>query len=182
MTLTFLPRQESFSIEFEPEAHHTGHHTRFEPETHHTGFDPENNVLDSMGAETHQQGSRKAPLPAKHFFAEVRLNPSKRLLLLRPQSRLTRFASDWVLKSHNSTEKTTQPIYIVECADRFARDIYKLMDWDNRFSYTVTGLTASPSFVAAMSSRSIMGDLTTDTVHVGDYYFNLNHAVPNTRP
>ena len=59
MTLTFLPRQESFSIEFEPEAHHTGHHTRFEPETHHTGFDPENNVLDSMGAETHQQGSRK---------------------------------------------------------------------------------------------------------------------------
>ena len=191
MTLTFLPQRESFSIEFEPEAHPVGHHIGFEPETHHTVFDPaahsvsfqqetcpisfqrENHVSDVMGAKTHQQGSRKAPLPAKHFFAEVRLNPSKGLLLLRPQARLTRFASDWVLFGDH---------YIVECADRFARDIYKLMDWDNRFSYTVTGLTASPSFVSAMSSRSIMGDLTTDTVHVGDYYFNLNHAIPTTQP
>ena len=200
MTLTFLPQWESFSIEFEPEAHPVGHNIGFDPETHHTVFDPaahpvsfqqetcpisfqpDNHVLDAMGAKTHQQGSRKAPLPAKHFFAEVRLNPSKRLLLLRPQSRLTRFASDWVLKGHNPTVKTAQAIYIVECADRFARDIYKLMDWDNRFSYTVAGLTASPSFVSAMSSRSIMGDLTTDTVHVGDYYFNLNHAIPTTQP
>lgn len=158
MTLTFLPQQESFSIEFDLEAHSA--------------------TETLVCPETYQQGSRKAPLPAKHFFAEVRLNPSKRLLLLRPQARLTRFASDWMLKGHNPTGKTAQTIYIVECADRFARDIYKLMDWDNRFSYTVTGLTASPSFVSAMSSRSIMGNLTTDTVHVGDYYFNLNHATP----
>ena len=165
MFLIFLSRQESFSVEFEPEAHPVC-------------FQPDNHVSHAVSAKTHQQGSRKAPLPAKHFFAEVRLNPSKRLLLLRPQARLTRFASDWMLKGHNPTGKTAQTIYIVECADRFARDIYKLMDWDNRFSYTVTGLTASPSFVSAMSSRSIMGNLTTDTVHVGDYYFNLNHATP----
>ena len=163
MTLTFRPLQESFSIEFEPLGTHSATETLVCPETY-------------------QRGSRKAPLPAKHFFAEVRLNPSKRLLLLRPQARLTRFASDWVLKRQYPAETNAQPIYIVECADRFARDIYKLLDWDNRFSYTVTGLTASPSFVSAMSSRSIMGDLTTDTVHVGDYYFNLNHAVPSIRP
>ena len=178
MTLTFLPRQESFSVEFEPDAHPTG----FEPDAHPVCFQPDNHVSHAMSAKTHQQGSRKAPLPAKHFFAEVRLNPSKRLLLLRPQARLTRFASDWVLKRQNPAEKSNHPVYIVEYADRFALDIYKLMDWDNRFSYIVTGLTASPSFVASMSNRSVMGDLTTDTVHVGDYYFNLNHANPNTRP
>ena len=169
MFLIFLSRQESFSVEFGPDAHPVC-------------FQPDNHVSHAMSAKTHQQGSRKAPLPAKHFFAEVRLNPSKRLLLLRPQARLTRFASDWVLKRQNPAEKSNHPVYIVEYADRFALDIYKLMDWDNSFSYTVTGLTASPSFVASMSNRSFMGDLTTDTVHVGDYYFNLNHANPNTRP
>ena len=85
MTLTFLPQQESFSIEFDPETHLVGHNIGFESEAHPTGFETENHVLKSMGAVTHQTGSRKAPLPAKHFFAEVRLNPSKRLLLIKPQ-------------------------------------------------------------------------------------------------
>ncbi len=186
MFLIFLSRQESFSVEFEPDAHYVGHHIGFEPEAHPVGqsvkYDLDERNFEPMSAKTHQQGSRKAPLPAKHFFAEVRLNPSKRLLLLRPQARLTRFASDWVLKRQNPAEKSNHPVYIVEYADRFALDIYKLMDWDNSFSYTVTGLTASPSFVASMSNQSVMGDLTTDTVHVGDYYFNLNHANPNTQP
>ena len=85
MTLTFLPRQKSFSIEFDPETHLVGHNIGFESEAHPYRFEPENHESDSIGGGTHQTGSRKAPLPAKHFFAEVRLNPSKRLLLIRPQ-------------------------------------------------------------------------------------------------
>ena len=85
MTLTFLPQQESFSIEFDLETHLVGHNIGFESEAHPDRFEPENHVLDSIGGGTHQTGSRKAPLQAKHFFAEVRLNPSKRLLLIKPQ-------------------------------------------------------------------------------------------------
>ena len=169
MTLTFLPRQESFSIEFDP----TGAYN-----------DRALDYLETLANQyMHQEGSLKAPLPTDHFYAEVRLNPDKRVLLLRPQSRLTRFASDWVLKCKWTAidGENCQYVYVVDYADRFAMDVYKLMDWENRLSYTVSGLTVSPPFVAAMSDRSSKGYPITDTIMNGDYYFHLNHAVLTNR-
>ena len=53
MTLTFLPRQKSFSIEFDPETHLVGYNIGFESEAHPTGFETENHVLKSIGGGTH---------------------------------------------------------------------------------------------------------------------------------
>lgn len=155
MTLSFLPGQESFAIEFDP----AGAYSEM--------------ALDQV--EKRQTGSRKAPLPAKHFFAEVRLNPHRKALLLRPQSRLTRFATDWILKPVEG--KPSQFIYVVDYTDRLALNLYKLMGWDNRISYTVSGLIISPSFVAAMSDRPMMSDPAAATILVGDFFFNLRKAV-----